>query len=207
MSPGPYVRLRSHCVGFSFPPAPGFWRTKMKLFSLLVAGLLMLNAAVALAAEPKVGDEAPDFSMVGSDGKTYKLSDFKGKQAVVVAWFPRAFTGGCTKECKSFKADGAKMREYEVAYFTASNDPAEKNKDFAKSLEADYPILSDPDSSVAKKYGVLNAGGTAAQRWTFYIGADGKILFIDKSVQPRVATAGADVATKLGELGVAKKKK
>jgi peroxiredoxin Q/BCP len=53
------------------------------------------GAAKAQAAEAlKVGDTAPDFSLQGSDGKTYKLSDFKGKQAVVVAWFPKAFTGG-----------------------------------------------------------------------------------------------------------------
>jgi len=177
----------------------------MKLCSLFLSGLVLLSAGLAAAAEPKVGDDAPDFSLVGSDGKTYKLADFKGKQAVVVAWFPRAFTGGCTKECTSFKNDGAKMREYEVAYFTASNDPVEKNKDFAKSLDADYPILSDPDSSVATKYGVLNVERKAANRWTYYIGADGKILFIDKAV--KTDAHGADVATKLGELGVAKKKK
>lgn len=177
----------------------------MKLLSLILSGLVLLSAGIAAAAEPKVGDDAPDFTMVGSDGKTYKLSDFKGKQAVVVAWFPRAFTNGCTKECTSFKNDGAKMREYEVAYFTASNDPVQKNTDFAKSLNADYPILSDPDSSVATKYGVLNPERKAANRWTYYIGADGKILFIDKAV--KTDAHGADVATKLGELGVAKKKK
>ena len=177
----------------------------MKLFSSLALGLLLILGTALSAAEPlKVGDDAPDFSLVGSDGKTYKLSEFKGKKAVVVAWFPRAFTGGCTKECTSFKNDGAKMRDYEVAYFTASNDPAEQNKKFAESLGADYPILSDADSSVSQKYGVFNPERKAAQRWTFYIGADGKILFIDKTV--KTDSHGADVATKLGELGVAKKK-
>jgi len=178
----------------------------MKLLSSLVFGSLFLAAAMVSAAEPlKVGDTAPDFTMVGSDGKTYKLSELtKAGKAVVVAWYPRAFTGGCTKECASFKEQGGKIREYDVAYFTASNDPAEKNKEFAQSLNADYPILSDPDSSVATKYGVFNPERKAAQRWTFYIGADGKILYIDKSV--KTESHGADVATKLGELGVAKKK-
>jgi peroxiredoxin Q/BCP len=172
------------------------------LLSLLLAFLLV---APTLAADPpKVGDDAPDFSLVGSDGKTHKLSDHKGKQAVVIAWFPRAFTGGCTKECKSFKEDGAKIREFDVAYFTASNDKPEENKKFAESLGVDYPILSDPDSSVAKAYGVYNAERNAALRWTFYIGANGKILFIDKAV--KTDTHGADVAAKLAELGVAKKK-
>ena len=72
----------------------------MKLFSLTLSAAMLLACSISSAADPpKVGDEAPDFTMTGSDGKTYKLSDFKGKQAVVVAWFPRAFTGGCTKEC------------------------------------------------------------------------------------------------------------
>ena len=177
----------------------------MKLLFALALGAAFMTATLVSAAEPlKVGDTAPDFTMVGSDGKTYKLSELnKAGKAVVVAWFPRAFTGGCTKECTSFKEQGGKIRDYNVAYFTASNDPVEKNKDFAKSLNADYPILSDPDSSVAKSYGVLNDKGTAAQRWTYYIGANGKILYIDKSV--KTESHGSDVAAKLGELGVNKK--
>ena len=177
----------------------------MKRFASLALGAIFaLAGIVANAEELKVGDQAPEFSMVGSDGKTYKLSDFKGKSAVVVAWYPRAFTGGCTKECKAFKEQGSSIREYNVAYFTASNDPAEKNKKFAEELMVDYPILSDPDSSVAKAYGVLNEKGTAALRWTYYIGADGKILHIDKAV--KTESHGSDVAKKLGELNVAKKK-
>lgn len=180
----------------------------MKLLMTLAFGLaavLSFGSYSASAADaPAVGDSAPDFALVGSDGKTYKLSDFKGKQAVVVAWFPRAFTGGCTKECKSFKEQGGSIRDFNVAYFTASCDPAEKNKKFAESLSVDYPILSDPDGSVAKQYGNYIAGKNAAQRWTFYIGEDGKILAIDKAV--KTESHGSDVAAKLKELGVAKKK-
>jgi len=174
------------------------------LATLLLGSLLFLSPAAA--ADLKVGDTAPDFTMTGTDGKTYKLSELnKQGKAVILAWFPRADTPGCTKECQSFKADGAKMRGYDVAYFTASNDPLENNKKFAEKLGLDYPILSDPDSSVASSYGVLNesAKGKAAKRWTFYIGADGKILAIDKEI--KTDTAGGDVATKLGTLGVKKK--
>lgn len=72
----------------------------MKTISLMfalagVAGLFSLGLAAATAGEPpQVGDPAPDFKLPGSDGKTYQLSEFKGKKAVVVAWFPKAFTGG-----------------------------------------------------------------------------------------------------------------
>ena len=69
--------------------------THMRI-SMAVALLLLAPMMMAAAAdkELKVGDPAPDFQMKGSDGKTYKLSDFKGKQAFVIAWFPKAFTGG-----------------------------------------------------------------------------------------------------------------
>jgi peroxiredoxin Q/BCP len=165
---------------------------------------LTLNAA---AADLKVGDAAPDFKLQASDGKTYALADFKGKQAVVVAWFPKAFTGGCTAQCKSMKEDGAAIRAFDVAYFTASVDPVEGekgNKAFAESLGADYPILSDPTKEAATAYGVVNDQRPVAQRWTFFIGKDGKILHIDKEV--KVAAYAKDVAAKLKELGIPARK-
>src|SRR3954452_20850474 len=90
----------------------------------------LLLGAPADADELKVGDKAPDFSLPGSDGKTYSLADFKGKKAVVIAWFPKAFTGGGTKECKSIKTNSEKLKPLGVAYFTASVDAPEKNADF-----------------------------------------------------------------------------
>ncbi len=167
----------------------------------LVVGFLAVAAAARLMAEElKAGDEAPDFSLEGSDGKTYKLSDYRGKQAVVIAWFPKAFTSGCTAECKSLKENGAAVRKFDVAYFTASCDPAETNKRFAESLELDYPILSDPTRTTAEAYGVVDAVRRWPQRWTFYIGEDGKILYIDKKV--KTGSHAEDIAAKLKELGV-----
>ncbi len=176
----------------------------MKSVNLLgIAGLVLGFATMAFAQAPsvelKVGDKAPNFKLQGSDGKTYSLSDFAGKKAVVLAWFPAAFTKGCTVECKSLAMNGDKIRQFNVSYFMASTDPIEKNTDFAKAQEADFPLLSDPTKEVATAYGVLNARGTA-NRWTFYIGKDGKILAIDKAVKP--ATSAEDMAAKLGELGI-----
>jgi peroxiredoxin Q/BCP len=90
-----------------------------------------------------------------------------------------------------------------VAYFAASTDDLKTDTEFAKSLDADYPILADPEKKTAEAYGVLMPVGGFAKRWTFYIGPDGKITAIDKDV--KVATAGADVAAKLAELGAKKK--
>src|SRR3954451_4690725 len=117
--------------------------------SVAAVALSFLGVAnMTQSADLKVGDAAPDFSLVGSDGSTHKLADLKGK-TVVLAWFPRAFTGGCTKECKSFAEDGKEMKKLGAVYFTASTDDAEKNKKFAESLSADYPILSDPSAETA----------------------------------------------------------
>jgi len=174
----------------------------------LFAAIFMAGGALmfghASAAELKVGDPAPEFSLKGSDGKTYKLSDFRGKRAVVLAWFPKAFTPGCTTECKTFATHGAKLKNFEAAYFTASVDSPEKNKDFAESVGADYPILSDPGGETARAYGVTGAIQKWPSRWTFVIGVDGKILYIDKNVKP--ATHVDDLAAKLKALGVAEKK-
>ena len=77
------------------------------------------------------------------------------------------------------------------------------NKKFAESLELDFPILSDPTKDVATAYGVVNETRPNPFRWTFYIGKDGKLLFVDKDVKS--ATHGDHIAEKLAELGVAKK--
>ena len=172
------------------------------VMSIFMMAFMAFSAAIA-ADGIKVGDKAPEFEMKGSDGKTYSAKDFVDKQAVVIAWFPRAFTGGCTKECKSIKDSGAKLKEYQVAYFTASTDTVEKNAEFAKSLELDYPILCDPEGKNAKLFGVLKPDGKAANRVTFIIGKDGKILAIDDMV--KTDTHGQELSEQLAKLGVAKK--
>lgn len=173
-------------------------------FKILVSVAIVLAGSTLFAAdELKVGDQAPEFTLKGSDGKEHKLSDYKGKQAVVIAWFPKAFTGGCTAECKSMRDSGDAVGAYNVAYFAASTDDAETNKRFAESLSLNFPILSDPEQKVAKAYGVFNEERMVPKRWTFYIGKDGRILHIDKDV--KTASHGKDIAVKLGDLGVERK--
>ena len=173
----------------------------MRNAMILAAVLMMATGANAQTPAPelKAGDQAPDFSLQASDGKTYKLSDFKGKKAVVVAWFPKAFTSGCTIECKSLAQNGDKIRKFNVAYFMASVDPVDQNKGFAEQEKADFPLLSDPSKETAKAYGVLNQNGMA-RRWTYYISKDGKILGIDKEVKP--PTSAEDMVAKLTEYQV-----
>jgi peroxiredoxin Q/BCP len=91
-----------------------------------------------------------------------------------------------------------------VAYFAASCDTPDTNKQFAESLKLDYPILSDPGREVAQRYGLVADAAGLPKRWTFIIGSDGKIVHIDKQVKPD--THGTDLATKLKELKVDKGK-
>jgi peroxiredoxin Q/BCP len=172
-----------------------------------VLGVLGVALAVlvgqARGDDLKVGDKAPAFSLPGTDGKTHSLDQFKGKKAVVIAWFPKAFTGGCTAECKSIRENSDNLKPLNVAYFTASVDSPELNKKFAESLGLDYPILSDPSTEVAKAYGVYSPERKIAVRWTFYIDKNGTIKEIDKGVQKRTKEAGADLASKIKDLGLA----
>jgi peroxiredoxin Q/BCP len=91
------------------------------------------------------------------------------------------------------------LRHLGVQFFAASVDAPETNARFAASLGLDYPILSDPGKDTARAYGVLGPSGFA-QRWTFVIGADGRVLDVDKHVRP--GTHGFDVVERLKALGV-----
>lgn len=163
----------------------------------------LLNAARARGGLSRVeltpGDEAPDFALKASDGCTYRLSEFRGRQMVVLAWFPKAFTGGCMAECESIGANSHALRRLNVRYFGASVDGPETTRRFAASMGIDFPLLSDPRKSAARAYGVLGRSGFPS-RWTFYIGVDGRILAIDKHV--RTATHGSDIEKTVNELQI-----
>src|SRR5262245_61555690 len=116
---GGIVRWPIEVYSGRFGPQPMYRASAQEV--RLMRALLTIGLAAALAVgaraqstELKVGDTAPDFSLQASDGKTYKLSDYKGKKAVVVAWFPKAFTQGCTIECKSLAENGDKIKMYDV---------------------------------------------------------------------------------------------
>jgi len=169
--------------------------------ALVVAACTTLLTFTAQASDLQVGDPAPDFTLPASDGKIYSLADFSDRQAVIIAWFPRAFTSGCTIECRSLAENGHLLRPYAATYFMASVDPIEQNIAFAEAQNADFPLLSDEQKEVASAFGVLSPGGVA-RRWTFYIGADGRILDIDRNVRP--ATSAEDMAARLEALGIAR---
>lgn len=167
--------------------------------------LLLLSMALAtpVRAELAVGQPAPSFALQGSDGQVHRSADLAGKRGFVLAWFPKAFTPGCTAEVGSLRDAADAIAAYDVEVFLISTDEPERNADFAKSQSAKHPILSDPDGSVAAAYGVAGESSLFPRRTTFYVDKDGVVRAIDQSVE--TGTAGADVAAKLGELGFPKR--
>lgn len=172
-----------------------------KMSKIVCTFLVLLSSFSTLATDLKVGEQAPNFKLQATNGDYYQLSDFKGKQAIVLAWYPMANTRGCTIECKSLVEKGHLIREYNASYFMASVDPLDDNRDFAKKTGADFPMLSDPTKETAKAYDVLNIMRVAS-RVTFYISKEGTILKIDEDINPR--TAAEDIAGALGKLNVEK---
>ena len=180
-------------------PARRALRTRVAVF---LAGVLVTLLGPTLWADLEVGDVAPDFALQGTDGATWRLSELVGDggvQAVVLAWFPKAYTRGCTIECKSLAENGHLLQAFDAHYFMASVDPIEDNIGFAAENKADFPLLSDPTKATAAAYGVLTERGFAA-RHTFYIGQGRVILAVDRAVRP--ATSAEDMAAKLAALGV-----
>lgn len=171
----------------------------MNILKITLLSFLLSFSGFVSALE--VGDAAPDFTLQATDGKTYSLSQFKGKEAVIIAWFPKAFTRGCTIECKSLAENGHLLKKFNATYFMASVDSIELNKDFAEEHNADFPMLSDPSKEIAKAYGVLRDDRGVANRHTFYIDKNGIIVAIDREVNP--ATSAEDMAQMLSDLNIA----
>jgi peroxiredoxin Q/BCP len=98
---------------------------------------------------------------------------------------------------------GSGLDSYDIALFAASCDSVETNQRFAKALDLDYPVLSDPDKEVATAYGVVHEGRAYPERWTFIISSDGTILDIITEVD--TGAHGAQIAARLEELGIPKR--
>lgn len=129
----------------------------------------------------KEGDAAPPFSAPGDDGKTYALSDLKGKY-VVLYFYPKDDTPGCTIEAKGFRDDSAKLAEKGAVVLGVSLDDAASHKAFREKYQLNFPLLTN-GAEIAQAYGVPSTGGYAS-RQTFLIGKDGKLLKIFPKVNP-----------------------
>lgn len=133
-----------------------------------------------------VGDKAPEFTGKLGNGKDLSLKDFRGKKNVILYFFPKDFTPGCTKEACSFRDRRPDIAKLDAEIVGASFDTAAKHKEFADAYQLPYPLIADPDASIAQAYGVGRLGGLLGawlptKRVTFVIDKDGVVRHVIKS--------------------------
>jgi peroxiredoxin Q/BCP len=145
----------------------------------------------------KVGMTAPNFTLHDAMGHSYKLSSYRGKMPVVVYFYPKAGTSGCTKEACGIRDDWSQFKENKVQVLGISIDQKEDILKFVKDNNLNFPLLSDADQMVSKKYGVLNDRGYD-NRITFIVDKKGKIAEIInvKDIDGHAAKV-LDIASKL----------
>lgn len=139
--------------------------------SIIIVCLFCFTAA---AQSLKAGDSAPDFTLPDHMGNEYSLSSFKGANAVVVYFYPKANTSGCTKQACAIRDDWSKFEENNIIVLGISTDPKEDIKKFIDDYNLNFPLLSDEDKEVSEAYGVLRENGMA-KRFTFIIDKEGNI--------------------------------
>jgi thioredoxin-dependent peroxiredoxin len=175
--------------------------------------LCVLGFGMNTARAIDVGEKAPSFETKDDQGMTWKSSDHIGKGVLVVYFYPAAMTGGCTKQACGFR-DGMKtLTEKGIEVVGVSGDAVENLKFFKDAHELNFALLSDESGEIAKAFGVpLKAGGTikrtingkvemlkrgvTAQRWTFVIDKEGKI--VSKNMKANPANDAKDVLKAVG---------
>lgn len=137
----------------------------------------------------KEGDEAPDFSAQATGGLKMSLSDFKGKN-VILYFYPKDDTPGCTKEACNFRDHFAQFKKRGVLILGVSKDPVKSHEKFTEKFDLPFPLLSDEDHKIAEAYGVWGErkfmGRTymGTHRVTFLIGPDRRVKKIWNQVKP-----------------------
>jgi peroxiredoxin Q/BCP len=128
--------------------------------------------------ELKVGDKAPDFSLLDERGLPVSLKDYLGSKAVVLYFYPKDFTSGCTTEACSFRDNYKPYQDKGAVVIGISVDSVESHSKFSQKYNLPFSILSDSSKQVARAYGVLGIGGFLAKRVTFIINKEGIITHI-----------------------------
>src|ERR1035438_5273026 len=118
----------------------------------LIAGSILFSAATTFAAMPKAGDTAPTFEGQDQDGKTVKLADFAGKKIVLLYFYPKDFTGGCTKEACGFRDRLGDLQTNNVEVVGISHDAVDSHKKFADKYQLNFTLIADPDGKIIAAY-------------------------------------------------------
>ncbi|HEY3038073.1 MAG TPA: peroxiredoxin [Pyrinomonadaceae bacterium] len=155
------------------------------LIALLVVSSVAVLAFSSPGDVPAAGTAAPTFKLITNEGKEANLSDFKGKW-VVLYFYPKDFTSGCTLEAHNFQRDLAKYAQANAVILGVSVDTAESHKSFCAKEGLNFKLLSDADAKVSDQYGsVMDYNGMKlSARNTFIIDPQGKIAKVFVKVNP-----------------------
>ncbi len=166
--------------------------------AMFVLGLFSFGQAMA---EVKTGEIAPDFHLMDQNGHTHSLAQYRG-QWLVLYFYPKNDTPGCTKEACAFRDDYARLTDMGVVVLGVSTDDLESHQAFAEKYSLPFPLLSDAGGEVAKRFGSLFQLGPVkfAKRHSFIIDPEGRIAHIYRDVSPK--THSDEVITQLQALGV-----
>jgi len=157
----------------------------MILSAIIALGTFTLMAAAETSKQPVAGTPAPDFSLTTSDGSQISLKDYRGKW-VVLYFYPKDFTSGCTMEARNFQRDLAKFEQSGAIVLGVSVDTAQSHKDFCAKEGLNFKLLADPDAKVSTEYGSVMdyKGEKLAARNTFIINPNGEIAKVYTGVKP-----------------------
>jgi len=144
----------------------------------VIAGLSLCLADAADPAKLKVGDKAPVIQGTDQDGKTINLADLVGKKIVLLYFYPKDETPGCTKEACGFRDDLEDLKKANVEVIGVSFDSADSHQKFISKHSLNFPLLADTDGKIADAYGAKMANKNMDRRVSFLIGMDGKIAHI-----------------------------
>ena len=158
-----------------------------KIFLSTIIGLITLGfvQAAETQKQPAAGTSAPDFSLTTSDGSQVSLKDYRGKW-VVLYFYPKDFTSGCTMEARNFQRDLAKYEQTGTVVLGVSVDTAQSHKDFCAKEGLNFKLLADPDAKISTEYGSVMdyKGEKLAARNTFIINPEGQITKVYTGVKP-----------------------
>jgi peroxiredoxin Q/BCP len=126
----------------------------------------------------RVGERAPDFTLPSQDGRQVSLSDFRGKANVVIYFYPKDFTAGCTAETMHFGQKYGEIREMGAEVLGISSDTEESHRSFAEKCGAGFTLLSDRGGRVRKLYGVKSTLGVIPGRVTFVVDREGVVRHV-----------------------------
>jgi len=169
------------------------------LLAFAIVAVVACNRVSAVNELPAVGAAAPGFNLTTNEGKQVSLTDFKGKW-VVLYFYPKDFTQGCTIEARNFQKDLAKYEAVNAVILGVSVDNAESHKEFCAKEGLNFKLLADTDAKVSEQYGSIMEynGAKLSARNTFLIDPQGKVVKVFEKV--KVAAHSEEVLAALATL-------